>query len=138
MKRVMIGAVVLAVSLAATAVFGQGVERRYEDVDPVSELGLATEWAATAYVMGGYPDGSFRPDLPLTRGQLAKILWRYDTYLRVDEPPPVERFLWYEQNGLGGWTGLECPFQVVRPNEFGEATGIEDYPPGCPILVTSG
>lgn len=36
----------------------------------------AIRWAVTNGLMQGYPDGTFRPDNPVTRAELATILWR--------------------------------------------------------------
>lgn len=37
----------------------------------------AVTWAATNDIVGGYGDGTFGPDDPITREQLAVMLWRY-------------------------------------------------------------
>lgn len=37
----------------------------------------ASKWACANGIITGYPDGSFGPDDPITRQQLATILWRY-------------------------------------------------------------
>ena len=44
----------------------------------------AIAWAAEIGAVKGFPDGSFRPDEPVTREQLATILWRY-TKVNCDE-----------------------------------------------------
>jgi hypothetical protein len=36
----------------------------------------AVAWAVAIEAVRGYPDGSFRPDAPLTRAELATVLWR--------------------------------------------------------------
>lgn len=38
----------------------------------------AIEWAAGQGLIKGYDDGTFRPNEPITRGQLASILKRYE------------------------------------------------------------
>lgn len=42
------------------------------DIKAVSEVGL----------MGGFPDGTFKPDEPLTRAQMASILASFDRYIK--------------------------------------------------------
>jgi hypothetical protein len=37
----------------------------------------AVRWAASQGIVGGYGDGTFAPDAPITREQLAVMLWRY-------------------------------------------------------------
>jgi hypothetical protein len=46
--------------------------------DGVARLDGALRWAAATGVMGGYRDGTFRPDLPLSRAQAAQVLFRSD------------------------------------------------------------
>lgn len=36
----------------------------------------AIRWAVDWKLMQGFPDGSFKPDEPVTRAQLAEVLWR--------------------------------------------------------------
>ena len=44
----------------------------------------AVEWAAANGIVNGYPDGTFRPDDPITREQIAAILYRNSGSHRVD------------------------------------------------------
>lgn len=37
----------------------------------------AIRWAFANGILQGYPDGSFQPDEPMTRAQLAEVLYRY-------------------------------------------------------------
>ena len=37
----------------------------------------AIRWAASQGIVGGYSDGTFGPDDPITREQLALMFWRY-------------------------------------------------------------
>lgn len=46
----------------------------YDDVPPDGTHAAAIEKATAAGVMSGFPDGTFRPGQPVTRGQLASIL----------------------------------------------------------------
>lgn len=41
-------------------------------------------WATENGIVNGYSDGSFRPNAPITRQQLALILWRYAQYKGID------------------------------------------------------
>jgi len=49
----------------------------FSDVPSSAYYGVAVAWAARRGIVEGYPDGTFRPDLPVSRQQLAAILWRY-------------------------------------------------------------
>lgn len=44
----------------------------------------AIRWAAAEKIAEGYTDGTFRPDVPLSRQQLATMLWRYAQYKEMD------------------------------------------------------
>ena len=49
----------------------------YDDVTPEDWYGAAVEWAADAGVTAGYDNGKFGPNDPITREQMAVMLWRY-------------------------------------------------------------
>lgn len=52
-------------------------DRTFSDVPAAAYYHEAVAWAAERGVAEGYPDGTFRPDLPVSRQQLAAMLWRY-------------------------------------------------------------
>ena len=49
----------------------------FSDVPDTAYYSEAVAWAAGQGIVEGYYDGTFRPDLPVSRQQLAAILWRY-------------------------------------------------------------
>lgn len=49
----------------------------FSDVAPQAYYSAAVAWAARRGIVEGFADGTFRPDLPVSRQQLAAILWRY-------------------------------------------------------------
>ena len=49
----------------------------FPDVDPGAYYGEAVAWAAQAGIVLGYDDGRFGPADPITREQLAALLYRY-------------------------------------------------------------
>ncbi len=49
----------------------------FSDVPQDSYCAAATAWAAKNGIVTGFEDGSFRPDAPVTREQMAVMLWRY-------------------------------------------------------------
>ena len=49
----------------------------YDDVKPEDWYGEAVAWADSAGVVTGYGNGTFGPNAPITREQMAAMLWRY-------------------------------------------------------------
>ena len=49
----------------------------FTDVADTTYYADAVRWASTYGIVTGYVDGTFRPNNPITRQQLAAILWRY-------------------------------------------------------------
>lgn len=52
--------------------------RVFDDIDDDHPFREAIEWAAEKGLVKGWPDGTFRPNEPVTRQALAAILRRYD------------------------------------------------------------
>lgn len=59
-----------------------GVE--FSDIAADSWYKPAIEWAAANKIASGYAGGNFGPDDPVTREQLAVLLWRYAEYAGLD------------------------------------------------------
>ena len=56
----------------------------FSDVKPGTYYEKAVVWASQNNIVSGYTDGTFRPDAPVTREQLASILYRYTRYRGQD------------------------------------------------------
>ena len=56
----------------------------FSDVPASAYYGGAVAWAARRGIVEGFSDGTFRPDLPVSRQQLAVILWRYAGLEKAD------------------------------------------------------
>jgi hypothetical protein len=56
----------------------------FSDVEVGSWYADAVNWAASEGIVEGYGDGGFGPMAPITREQLAVILWRYAKYQGMD------------------------------------------------------
>ena len=48
----------------------------FKDVNKSMSCYKAAEWGAKKGIIKGYSDGTFRPDQPVTRGQVITMLWR--------------------------------------------------------------
>jgi len=76
-KRTIVGAAVLALTLiAGAAVASVG----YSDVPRDSTHADSIEWATGLRIVQGFPDGTFRPGNPVTRGQMATMLYNQGSY----------------------------------------------------------
>lgn len=62
------------------AVYGSS----FSDVPASAYYARAVAWASRRGVVEGFADGTFRPDLPVSRQQLAAFLWRYAKLVRAD------------------------------------------------------
>ena len=82
----------------------------------------AVRWAASQGIVSGYGDGTFAPDAPITREQLAVMLWRYSgspasskdldfNDEREISPFALEALRWAVENGIlnGGGDGRLAP-----------------------------
>lgn len=82
--------------------------KEFLDVAPEAYYAPAVAWASEAELIKGYGDGTFRPDLPITRQELATVLYRYgawkgwDTTARAD----LSGFCDIEQIGAYAWEPL--------------------------------
>ena len=56
----------------------------FADVDQASWYAEAVRWAASCGIIAGYDNGNFGPNDPITREQLAAILYRCATYRQED------------------------------------------------------
>ena len=56
----------------------------FSDVPASAYYAEAVAWAARRNIVEGFSDGTFRPDLPVSRQQLAAILWRYARLEKAD------------------------------------------------------
>ena len=73
MTRAMLAAVLYRMSSSPAA---EG-ESPFSDVKTGDWCGPAVVWASGKGYMGGYGDGRFGPNAPVTREQLAAVLWCY-------------------------------------------------------------
>lgn len=80
-----------AVLVAASTVAAQSAQR-FSDVPPDHEAFEAIEWAAEVGVTTGYPDGTFKPERPLSKRHAVVFMERYyDQILQADESPDFTR-----------------------------------------------
>ena len=99
---------------------------RFSDVPPAEWYAAGVEWAASEGIVKGYGDGRFGPSDPVTREQLAAILYRYAQFrgyeietadLDAADAESVsgwaeENVKWAAANGILGLTD-----GAIRPTE---------------------
>ena len=73
---------ILAAVMLVSAVAGAAVTARFSDVPEDHWAAEAIEWATDTGIIAGTGDGTFEPNKPVTRAQLAVILWKYDQRVR--------------------------------------------------------
>ena len=61
----------------------------YTDVGPSQFFYTAVHWLTCRGIVGGYPDGSFRPYNPATRAQIAKMVVLGEGWPLVDPQQPT-------------------------------------------------
>ena len=88
--------VIAAIALVAVIVGGAATalaqSQRFSDVPPEHEAYEAIEWAAEVEVTTGYPDGTFKPEQPLSKRHAGVFMERYyDLILQVTESPDFTR-----------------------------------------------
>lgn len=116
-------------AMAATVLYRLAGEPEGRGENPFSDVAdgqwytQAVLWGAETGVLGGYPDGSFRPDGQITRGEFAAVLYRYaqstgadvtapalpDTFQDLDQVPDWARapLAWAVHQKIVGGMGSE-------------------------------
>lgn len=103
----------------------------FSDVDQDAPYAEAVRWAASERLIFGYDDGRFGPDDPVTREQLAVILWRqagkpilmdYPGLTKYSDVGDISRFAqpamaWAHQKGLVPAEGRLGPRDTVTSAE---------------------
>lgn len=75
----------------------------FSDVPDSAYYGEAVAWAAQRGLVEGFHDGTFRPDLPVSRQQLAAILWRYAGQAGADSGSRAPLRGWLDAGEVSGY-----------------------------------
>ena len=70
----------------------------FTDVGPDHPNSAAIRWAKETGVVSGYPDGTFHPDAPVTRQEIAAILWN-----SRQQPETVSEAPYPDREDIGEW-----------------------------------
>lgn len=97
-------------------------EQVFPDVKPDDWYGPYVCWAAAGGIVNGYDDGSFRPNDPISREQMALMMQRYAAYLNVElETVNTQGEPYLDQDAVSDWA-LDA---VLRARDTGLMTGRE-------------
>lgn len=77
---------------------GQEEKPSFTDVSPDHPNAAAIRWAKDHGVISGYPDGTFHPDAPITREEIAVLLWS-----SREQPAAVSKAPHADREDVAGW-----------------------------------
>lgn len=75
----------------------------FSDVDADDWYAQAVNWAASEGIVGGFGDGTFAPNAPITREQMASILYRYSAYKGMDVSARADLSRYSDAAAIGDW-----------------------------------
>ena len=75
----------------------------FSDVDADDWYAQAVNWAASEGIVGGFGDGTFAPNAPITREQMASILYRYSDYKGMDVSARADLSRYSDAAAIGDW-----------------------------------
>lgn len=109
---------------------GSPVVEEYTDFSDVADGAWYTQairWASSVGVVGGYPGGSFGPNDPITREQLAVMLYRYAQYQGVETSTMEENLAGFtDANKISGYAVQPMNWAVGQGIMGGYGDGILD------------
>ncbi len=76
----------------------------FSDVSSDDWYAQAVNWAASEGIVGGFGDGTFAPNAPITREQMASILYRYSDYKGMDVSARADLSRYSDNNQIGDWS----------------------------------
>ncbi|HMM05292.1 MAG TPA: S-layer homology domain-containing protein [Clostridiales bacterium] len=80
-----------------------GAANPFSDVAEGKWYTEAVVWAAEHKIVDGYGNGKFGPNDPITREQMAAILFRYARYMGYDLAAGADLSGFADQNAISGW-----------------------------------
>jgi hypothetical protein len=80
------------------------------------------QWAADNDIIAGYGDGSFGPDDPVTREQMAAILLRFADYANIKLQNESAKSQFRDSDAVSSWAAED----VMQARQTGLITGRED------------
>lgn len=88
----------------------------FADVDATAYYGTAVYWARLNGIAGGYDDATFGPNDPITREQMAAILYRYAQYKGYDVSAKADLSKFTDVDEISGY--------ALEPLQWANAEGL--------------
>ncbi|OON98940.1 MAG: hypothetical protein ATN35_02725 [Epulopiscium sp. Nele67-Bin004] len=84
----------------------------FSDVVSGAWYEASVNWAVSAGVYGGFEDGTFRPNDPITREQLVTIMYNYATYRQYDISTSADISTFSDGNSVAAWASTAMEWAV--------------------------
>lgn len=97
----------------------------FTDVSGAAYYAAAVAWASKNGVVEGYEDGSFRPDEPITREQLAAVLYRYAVSRGIDVTASGDLSAYADAGSVSSWAADAMRWATGAGVLSGTASGLE-------------
>ena len=94
----------------------------FTDVADGDWYATAVNWAASEGIVGGFGDGTFQPNAPITREQMASILYRYAEYKGLDVSARTDLSHYSDAENISSWANDVLLWAVAE----GLLTGVTD------------
>ncbi len=78
-------------------------EESFDDVEPGAYYADAVRWALETNIVNGFEDGRFRPDDPVTREQLAVMLYNYANHMGMNTNEVKELSVYTDSSDISGY-----------------------------------
>ena len=86
----------------------------FTDVSGSDWYATAVNWAASEGIVGGFGDGSFQPNAPITREQMASILYRYAEYKGLDVSARTDLSHYSDADSISSWANDVMSWAVAE------------------------
>lgn len=97
------GMIVTVLSRMAGVQVDNNAKTSFPDVEPGHFYTGAVEWAVQNGITEGFEDGTFRPNSPVTRAQVAVFLLRYASYAMLLLPETAAEKVFTDSNRIPNW-----------------------------------
>lgn len=77
--------------------------KSFSDIQPGQWYSTAIAWGAENGIVAGFTDGTFGPDQPITREQMAAIIYRYAAFKGLDTSKRADLSIFPDGNTVSGW-----------------------------------